>query len=114
MAKSFLVTKNMSEKYFEQLDPSKYTMDMWEHAQDISRVDLLKRVKGKSAILCTLTDRIDAQFLDAAGEQLKTISTLSVGFDHIDVVECHRRGIVVGNTPDVLTGRFFFTVHCTL
>lgn len=104
----------MSEKYFEQLDPSKYTMDMWEHAQDISRVDLLKRVKGKSAILCTLTDRIDAQFLDAAGEQLKTISTLSVGFDHIDVVECHRRGIVVGNTPDVLTGRFFFTVHCTL
>ena len=72
MSKSFLVTKNMSEQYFERLLP-KYSMDMWEHSKDISRDDLLKRVKGKSAIFCTLVDKIDAVLLDAAGPKLKSI-----------------------------------------
>ncbi|KPM04410.1 glyoxylate reductase/hydroxypyruvate reductase-like protein [Sarcoptes scabiei] len=78
-------------------------MDMWQNSQDISRQQLLERVSGKYGIICTLTDRIDRQFLDAAGSQLKVISTLSVGYDHIDIEECKKRGIFVGNTPDVLT-----------
>lgn len=100
---SFLVTKNMSAKYYDQLS-GQYQMDMWEHPEDISRGDLLKRVKGKSGILVTLTDKVNAELLDAAGPQLKIISTLSVGYDHIDVEECRRRGVLIGNTPDVLTG----------
>lgn len=102
MAKSFLVTKNMSHDYFAKLK-DKFTMDMWPQPNDMSRSQLLERVKGKSAIFCTLVDKIDSELLDAAGTQLKTISTLSVGYDHIDIGECHKRGIVVGNTPDVLT-----------
>lgn len=79
-------------------------MDMWEKAEDISRDCLLKRVKGKNGLLVTLTDKVDRELLEAAGSQLKIVSTLSVGYDHIDVDECRRRGVLVGNTPDVLTG----------
>lgn len=102
-ASSFLVTKNMSPKYYEQLS-AHYQMDMWEKAEDISRDCLLKRVKGKNGLLVTLTDKVDRELLEAAGSQLKIVSTLSVGYDHIDVDECRRRGVLVGNTPDVLTG----------
>lgn len=100
--KSFLVTKNLPEHFFKRL-VTKFNMDMWQNSQDISRQQLLERVSGKYGIICTLTDRIDRQFLDAAGSQLKVISTLSVGYDHIDIEECKKRGIFVGNTPDVLT-----------
>ncbi|KAH8403453.1 hypothetical protein KR215_010617, partial [Drosophila sulfurigaster] len=69
----------------------------------IPREDLLREIKGKEALFCALTDRIDAAVLDAAGDQLKCIATISVGYEHIDVHECKRRGIRVGYTPDVLT-----------
>src|SRR5690606_38063666 len=50
-----------------------------------------------------LTDRIDGAVMDAAGEQLKVISNLAVGYDNIDVTAARERGIKVGNTPGVLT-----------
>ncbi|XP_072373097.1 glyoxylate reductase/hydroxypyruvate reductase-like isoform X2 [Scyliorhinus torazame] len=50
-----------------------------------------------------LTDKIDDEVLQAAGPNLKVISTLSVGFDHLSVGEIKKRGIRVGYTPDVLT-----------
>lgn len=43
------------------------------------------------------------ELLNAAGPTLKVVSTFSVGYDHIDVAECNRRGIKIGYTPDVLT-----------
>lgn len=93
----------MSADYYKQLS-GHYQMDMWEKPEDISRGELLKRAKGKSGILVTLTDKVNSELLEAAGPQLKIISTLSVGYDHIDVEECRRRGVLIGNTPDVLTG----------
>ncbi len=53
--------------------------------------------------MCLLTDRIDAEVLDAAGPQLKVVSNHAVGFDNIAVAEATARGIPVGNTPDILT-----------
>lgn len=67
------------------------------------REELLREIKGKDALYCALTDKIDTEVLDAAGPQLKCVSTISVGFEHIDVQECKKRGIRVGYTPDVLT-----------
>lgn len=99
---SYFITKNLPLKYFEK-QPDKYCLDMWEKDGDVPRNELLKRVKGKQGLLCTLVDRIDREVLDAAGPQLKVVSTLSVGYDHIDIQECQRRGVLVGNTPDVLT-----------
>lgn len=67
-----------------------------------SREELIRNVKDKDGLLCLLTDRIDAEVMDAA-PNLKVISTYSVGFDHIDVEEATKRGIYVTHTPGVLT-----------
>src|SRR5690606_8401989 len=52
---------------------------------------------------CLLTEHIDEELLNAAGATLKVVSTLSVGFDHIDVEACKNHNVAVGNTPGVLT-----------
>jgi glyoxylate reductase len=54
------------------------------------------------ALLCLLTDRVDAALLDAA-PRLRVVGTVSVGYDHVDVAACRARGIAVVNTPGVLT-----------
>lgn len=64
--------------------------------------EVLRRIRGKKALICTLADRIDSKVLEA-GNELKVIATLSVGFDHINIEECQKRGIRVGNTAGVLT-----------
>jgi glyoxylate reductase len=50
-----------------------------------------------------LTERVDAEFLDAAGPDLVIVANYAVGFDNVDVEECTRRGVLVSNTPEVLT-----------
>ncbi|XP_067261399.1 glyoxylate reductase/hydroxypyruvate reductase b [Chanodichthys erythropterus] len=77
--------------------------EMWDSDDPVPRVELLKKVKGCDGILCVLTEKIDAQLLDAAGPNLKVLSTMSVGFDHLSLDELKKRGIRVGYTPDVLT-----------
>ena len=54
-------------------------------------------------MLTLLTDKVDAEFLDAAGPQLQVVSNFAVGINNIDVAEATRRGIRVGHTPGVLT-----------
>ena len=64
---------------------------------------LLEKSRGVDGILCLLTDKIDGEFMDAVGSQLKVISQIAVGFDNIYIPDATRRGIPVGNTPEVLT-----------
>lgn len=64
---------------------------------------LIHRVRGIDGLLSLLTDRIDASLIDAAGESLKVISQMAVGYDNIDARAATERGIPVGNTPGVLT-----------
>ena len=78
-------------------------MDLWDGDLPPPRDELLRRVAGCDGVLTLLTDRVDDEFLDAAGPQLKVVSNYAVGFDNIDVAACARRGIPVGNTPGVLT-----------
>jgi lactate dehydrogenase-like 2-hydroxyacid dehydrogenase len=78
-------------------------MRLWESDEPIPRATLLDWVQGIDGLYCMLTERIDDELLDAAGPALKVVSTMSVGYDHVDVAACHRRGIAVGNTPGVLT-----------
>lgn len=79
------------------------TADIWLADLPPTREQLLEKVRGADGLLCMLTERIDAELMDAAGPQLKVISSMSVGVDHIDVAEATKRGIPVGNTPGVLT-----------
>jgi lactate dehydrogenase-like 2-hydroxyacid dehydrogenase len=78
-------------------------MDLWDGDRPPARDELLRRVAGCDGVLTLLTDRVDDEFLDAAGPQLKVVSNYAVGYDNIDLEACARRSIPVGNTPGVLT-----------
>ncbi len=65
----------------------------------ITRKELLTKVRGCTAILSLLTERIDGEMMDAAGPQLKVVSNFAVGFDNIDVAAAQQRKVKVGNTP---------------
>jgi len=67
-----------------------------------TREELLRDVAGAVAVVCTLTDPVDADVLDAAGRQLRIVANVAVGYDNIDVPALHERGVVVTNTPGVL------------
>src|SRR5687768_3950719 len=64
--------------------------------------ELIARVRGKQGLVCFFTDTVDRSVIDA-GQDLKVISTVAVGYNNIDVAAARERGIVVTNTPDVLT-----------
>ncbi len=78
-------------------------VDLWTDELPPPRDELLRRVAGVDGLLSLITDRVDDELLDAAGDQLKVVSNFAVGFDNIDVQACTRRRIPVGNTPGVLT-----------
>jgi glyoxylate reductase len=77
--------------------------DIWQDELPPPYETLLERVVGVEGFLCMLTDRVDAQLMDAAGKQLKVISQMAVGYNNIDVAAAKERGIKLGNTPGVLT-----------
>ena len=77
--------------------------EVWQDEMPPPYDVLLERVQGVDGLLCLLTDRIDAQLMDAAGPQLKVISQMAVGYDNIDIGAARERGIKIGNTPGVLT-----------
>ncbi|KAJ1969545.1 hypothetical protein IWQ62_000562 [Dispira parvispora] len=101
--KRVLVTHRLTENTQKRLQ------SITEHQIDfplndkLTREELLQRAKGVHGILCLTTDRIDRQVFEAAGPSLKVVSTMSVGYDHIDLAEAKQRQVVVGHTPDVLT-----------
>lgn len=76
---------------------------MWNKPSPAPHSELLKSVAGTNAIFCSLTDQINKELLDAAGPSLKVVATISVGYDHIDVAECRKRGVKIGYTPNILT-----------
>jgi glyoxylate reductase len=75
----------------------------WESEEAISRSELLQMVAGADAIVSLLTEKIDAELLAAAGSQLKSVSNVAVGYNNIDVPACEAAGVLVTNTPGVLT-----------
>jgi lactate dehydrogenase-like 2-hydroxyacid dehydrogenase len=69
-----------------------------------SRERLLADVAGAVGAVVTITEKVDAEFLDAAGPGLKVVANVAVGYDNIDVAAAAERGVVVTNTPGVLDG----------
>lgn len=97
-----LVTRKLPSSVIAKLEAVS-DVDLYVGSAAISREELLRRVIGVDAIVCLLTDTIDAAVLDAAGPQLKIAANVAVGYNNIDVTACRARGIAVTNTPDVLT-----------
>lgn len=69
----------------------------------MSRDQLLAFVKGATAVVSMYTDKVDDEFLDAAGPQLRGVCNYAVGHENIDHEACKRRGVIVTNTPNVVT-----------
>jgi glyoxylate reductase len=86
----------------EELDAS-FELEVHDSEWPPSREELLAGVAGRDGLMTMLTDRIDDELLDAAGPRLRVVANFAVGFDNVDVQACTRRGVVVANTPDVLT-----------
>jgi glyoxylate reductase len=78
------------------------TLDLFEGSSAITPEELRVRVAGKEAMVCMLTEQIDQQVIDA-GDKLKVVANVAVGFNNIDVAYARSRGVAVTNTPDVLT-----------
>ncbi|XP_041775248.1 glyoxylate reductase/hydroxypyruvate reductase-like [Anopheles merus] len=70
--------------------------------QGTSRADILRTITGAEGILWLTGDRLDAEALDAAGQQLKVVSTMTSGMDYVDAGEFTKRGIALGHTPKVV------------
>jgi glyoxylate reductase len=69
----------------------------------LSKGELIAAVGEADVLVPTVTDRIDAEVLDHAGPTLKLIASFGTGIDHVDLAAAQQRGVVVTNTPGVLT-----------
>ena len=78
-----------------------FDVDYWTRPERIPRAELLARVADKDALVVLLTEKVDDELLVAA-PKLRVASTVSVGFDHLDVPACTRHKVVATNTPGVL------------
>ncbi len=79
--------------------------ELWvsPHDRPLSRAELLEAVAGADAVVTLLHDRVDGAFLDGAGPALRIVANVAVGYDNVDLAAAARRGVVVTNTPGVLT-----------
>lgn len=98
-----LVTRQDVAKEALELLCDRCDVEVWNEDQPIPRPVLLRKIAGKDALFCLVTEKVDSELLDAAGPNLKVVGTMSVGYDHINVAECTKRRIALGNTPHVLT-----------
>ncbi len=73
-----------------------------EKEENLTPEQLKALVKDATGILCLLTNKINAEVLEAAGPQLKIVASMSVGFDHIDLKAAKDKGVAVTNTPGTL------------
>lgn len=97
-----VVTGRIPEVAVEMLR-AEHEVDAWSAAESMSREELLSRVVGADALVTLLTERVDAELLDAARPQLQVVANVAVGYDNIDVPACVERGVTATNTPGVLT-----------
>ena len=97
-----LVTRRLPDSAHTRLDRS-FDVDLHDSEEQLPTPELLERVRGVAGVVAMVSDRVDGAFLDAAGEELRVVANYAVGYDNIDVEAATARGVVVTNTPDVLS-----------
>jgi glyoxylate reductase len=98
---SVLLTRRIPAAVLARLQ-SACELDLYDGPAPIARDELQRRLAGKRALICLLTDRIDGSLIETAPD-LAIVANIAVGYDNIDVASVKARGVVVTNTPDVLT-----------
>jgi lactate dehydrogenase-like 2-hydroxyacid dehydrogenase len=100
MRKRVYVTRSLPGPVYERL--RKYSVEINEEDRPPSEDELIEKIRNKHGIISLLTDPISRRVIDAA-RNLKIIANYAVGYDNIDVEYATRKGIMVTNTPGVLT-----------
>ena len=95
------VTRLLPKVAMQRIEQS-CEVEFWEKELPPPRKVLIEKVRGAEGLLSLLTDEVDAHLMDEA-PHLKVVSNYAVGFDNVDVPEATKRGIMVTNTPGVLT-----------
>ncbi|PZU48838.1 MAG: D-glycerate dehydrogenase [Arsenicicoccus sp.] len=98
-----VVTGRIPKPGLDILRRAGHEVDVWDSEDQQPRDQLLEQVRGADALLTLLTEKVDAELLDAAGEQLQVVANVAVGYNNVDVDVCRERGVVATNTPGVLT-----------
>jgi glyoxylate reductase len=96
-----LITRTLPPEVIS-LAQARATVDLHRSSQPLAKAELAQRLRDKEGIVCLITDTIDALVLGGA-PRLKVVANVAVGYNNIDVAAATARGIVVTNTPDVLT-----------
>jgi len=99
MAKIF-ITRRLPEEGLKMLD--EHEVEIFEGDAPPSKQEIIEGTRGKDALICLLTDKIDSEVMNASSN-LKIIANYAAGYDNIDIDEATKRGIFVTNTPGVLT-----------
>ena len=99
MPEKVLVTREIPEAGLQPLEDFDVTV-LSEAPPE--RDELLEAASGAEGVLSTVTEKIDGGFMDAAGDGLKVVANLAVGYDNVDVEAANKRGVIVTNTPGVL------------
>ncbi len=97
-----IVTRKLQDKVEKRM-MELFNVDLSNAEYPVSRKELLSAVKEAHVLVPTIGDKIDASVLSAASSNLKLIANYGAGYDHIDIKTALQRGIIVTNTPSVLT-----------
>ncbi|MFM8954505.1 MAG: 2-hydroxyacid dehydrogenase [Actinomycetota bacterium] len=98
-----VVTGKIPRAGLEVLKNAGFKPDAWSQDSAMSRGELLAKVAGADILVTLLTEKVDAELLEAAGSNLKAVCNVAVGYNNIDVAACKARNVLVTNTPGVLT-----------
>ncbi len=101
MAKSVLISNNLPVEA-RTLIPGDVDVDYNESELPLSKADLIRRLQGRQGLICQIVTLVDEDVL-AACPTVRAVANVAVGYNNIDVAAARRRGVVVTNTPDVLT-----------
>ncbi|MFN6951072.1 MAG: NAD(P)-dependent oxidoreductase, partial [Albidovulum sp.] len=99
---SVVVTRRLPE-VVETRMRELFEVELRDPDTQMTREELVAAMKRADVLVPCLTDHIDANMLAQAGERLRLIANYGAGFDHIDVASARQRGILVSNTPGVVT-----------
>ena len=101
MAKSILIS-NVLPQESRAIIPANVEVDYHDSELPLSRAELIRRLQGRAGLVCHIISTVDEELLQAV-PGLKVVANVAVGFNNIDVAAARRHGVVVTNTPDVLT-----------
>ena len=97
-----IVTRKLQDQVEKRM-MELFNVDLSNAEYPVSRKELLSAIKEAHVLVPTIGDKIDASLLSAASSNLKLIANYGAGYDHIDIKTALQRGIIVTNTPSVLT-----------